>query len=73
MATPPAAHHYSPSARSSPLELMRLKQALETLSEELADDPLVVERHGSRLQVLDVVAQPLGSSNVRCSFALAFR
>ena len=41
------------------MDLLRLKQATESLAEALADDPHVVERHGSRLQVLDLIAQSL--------------
>lgn len=56
---PPAVPDYAGSANHGPLDLMRLKQAVEALSDDLANDPQVVERHGSRLQVLDVVAQTL--------------
>jgi hypothetical protein len=41
-------------------ELRRLKEMLEELANDLADDDMVVERHASKLQVLDVVAQALG-------------
>ena len=57
--TPPAAPDDIRSAKPGALDLMRLKQAVEALSDDLANDPQVVERHGSRLQVLDVVAQTL--------------
>lgn len=57
--SPPAARDDFRSVIPTALDLMRLKQALEALSENLVDDPLVVERHGARLQVLDVVAQAL--------------
>jgi hypothetical protein len=40
-------------------DLLRLKKAVEILADALADDPSVLERHGSRLQVLDAVAQTL--------------
>lgn len=41
------------------MDLLRLKQAIESLAEDLADDAAVVHRHGSRLQVLDLVAHTL--------------
>lgn len=55
---PPAPDPFRPTMPSA-LDLMRLKQAVETLSDDLANDPDVVARHGSRLQVLDVMAQTL--------------
>ena len=50
----------SHSTKLSAMELRRLRLTILTLSEDLAADPLVVERHGAKLQTLDVVAQALG-------------
>ena len=48
----------SPAAEVvSASDLMRLSRALDALAEDLADDPAAVERHGSKLQTLDLVAQ----------------
>lgn len=41
-------------------ELDRIKKMLESLAEDLADDPEVVGRHASKLQALDLAAQVLG-------------
>ena len=55
----PLAPTYIPITHVTPMDLLRLKQAVESLAEALADDPAVIERHGSQLQVLDVVGQTL--------------
>jgi hypothetical protein len=36
---------------------MRMKHAIDSLADDLANDPAVLERHGSKLQVLDAAAQ----------------
>ncbi len=54
----------SPSEVSA-LDLMRLRRAIEALAEDLADDPGVVQRHGPRLQTLDIAAQILGKLAAR--------
>lgn len=41
-------------------ELNHLRKAVESLAEVLAADAAVVERHLSKLQTLDMVAQALG-------------
>ena len=41
-------------------ELIHLRGAVESLAEDLAADTAVVERHFSKLQTLDIVAQALG-------------
>ncbi len=41
------------------LDLLRLKRAIEVLAEDLANDPSVFERHGHKLQVLDMAAGAL--------------
>ena len=41
------------------LELTRLRHAIESLAEDLANDPLVVERYTSKLETLDIVSQAL--------------
>jgi hypothetical protein len=41
-------------------ELVHLRAAIESLAEDLAADSSVVERHWSKLQTLDIVAQALG-------------
>lgn len=41
-------------------ELNSLRKAIETLAEDLASDPAVVDRYGVKLQMLDVAAQMLG-------------
>jgi hypothetical protein len=43
----------------SSLDMTRLRQAIESLAEDLANDPLIVERHASKLQTLDIAAQAL--------------
>lgn len=48
------------STKLNAIDLRRLKMAIQSLSEDLAADLVAVERHGSKLQVLDVVAQALG-------------
>lgn len=42
------------------LDLMRIKEAMESLAVQLASDPGVIERYASKLQVLDIAAQALG-------------
>lgn len=42
------------------LDLMRMKQAMESLAIELASDSHALERYASKLQVLDMAAQALG-------------
>ena len=58
-ATPASAPLSVPITSITVMDLLRLKQATESLAEALADDAGVVERHGSQLQVLDLVAQTL--------------
>ena len=58
-AAPPVGAKPISSKKPTPLDLIRVKQAVESLAEDLADDPAVVERHGARLQVLDLVSQTL--------------
>lgn len=41
-------------------ELNRLRKAIESLAEDLATDPAVVDRYGEKLQMLDIAAQTLG-------------
>ena len=41
-------------------EFLQLKAAIESLAEDLAADAAIVERHLSKLQTLDIVAQALG-------------
>ena len=41
-------------------ELNSLRKAIETLAEDLAGDPAVVDRFGKKLQMLDIAAQTLG-------------
>lgn len=43
----------------SALELTGLRQAIESLADDLASDPSVLERHASKLQTLDRAAQVL--------------
>lgn len=43
----------------TPAELTRLRVAIESLAEDLAADPDVVQRHIAKLQTLDIVAQAL--------------
>lgn len=57
---PPPAWIDIPSTGVTPIDLMRLKRAVEALAEVLGNDPAVIERHGSQLQILDVVGQTLG-------------
>lgn len=42
------------------VDLMRMKQAIESLAVQLADDADVVERYASKLQLLDMAAEALG-------------
>jgi hypothetical protein len=46
--------------RIDQVELVHLKAAIESLAEDLAADPAIVERHWSKLQTLDIVGQALG-------------
>ena len=46
-------------ASITPGDLYRLKEAIESLAEDLAEDPSLVERFASKLQTLDIVAQTL--------------
>ena len=48
-----------PDSQPTSLELMRLKRAIESLAEDLANDPGVMERHGLKLQMLDIAAGTL--------------
>ena len=48
-----------PDGRPASSDLTRFRQALEALTEDLASDPVVFERHGHKLQVLDIVAGAL--------------
>lgn len=45
---------------TSASDLFRLKDALQSLAEDLAEEPALVERLGSKLQTLDIAAQTLG-------------
>lgn len=47
------------STSLSAVDLRQLGLAIQSLSEDLAADPVAVERHGSKLQTLDIVAQAL--------------
>lgn len=47
-------------AKLSATDLTRLRLAIQSLAEDLAADPAAVERHGSKLQTLDIAAQALG-------------
>ena len=49
-----------PSARPTALELLRIKHAIESLADDLANDRGFVERHAPKLQMLDTAAQALG-------------
>ena len=49
-----------PSSKPGAIELMRIKQAIELLADDLANDPALVQRYGPRLQVFDLAAQALG-------------
>lgn len=42
------------------LDLIRMKQAIQSLALELAGDSAVVERYASKLQVLEMAAETLG-------------
>lgn len=42
------------------IDLTYLKRAVEALAEALGNDPAIIERYGSQLQILDVVGQTLG-------------
>jgi hypothetical protein len=57
---PSAALGGVPSKDISVAELIRLRGAIESLAEDLAADTAIVERHVSKLQTLDIVAQALG-------------
>lgn len=53
-------HEWSPGPRSvTDLELKNLRNALHALADDLAEDPVVLERHASKLQALDLAAQIL--------------
>lgn len=41
------------------LEVASLRQAIESLADDLADDPAVLKRHASKLQTLDLAARTL--------------
>lgn len=58
-AAPPPAQGRVPDVRPNSSDLTRLNQALKALAEELATDPVVFERHGHKLQLLDMVAGAL--------------
>lgn len=47
--------------RMSACDLRELKDALESLAEDLAADPAIIERHLAKLQTLDLVVQALCS------------
>ncbi len=42
------------------LEVAALLRSIESLAEDLADDPAVVAKYGPKLQTLDLAAQILG-------------
>lgn len=58
-AASPAAAVATGSSQVTALELTELRQAIEALADDLADDPAVLERHASKLQTLDLTAQIL--------------
>jgi hypothetical protein len=41
------------------LDFRRLARAIDALADELADDPAVVARYGTKLQALDMAGQAL--------------
>ncbi len=47
------------SQMPSALEFRRLARAIDALADELADDPAVVARYGTKLQALDMAGQAL--------------
>jgi hypothetical protein len=55
----PSSHATFASGKLSALELTRLCVGLEKLSEDLASDAHVVQRHITKLQYLDLAAQAL--------------
>jgi hypothetical protein len=57
---PSAAPDDVPGKDISVAELDQLRTAIESLAEDLAADDAIVERHMSKLQTLDIVAQALG-------------
>jgi len=57
---PSAALDEVPGKDISVTELNFLRTAIESLAEDLAADAAIVERHSSKLQTLDIVAQALG-------------
>ena len=62
-----AAHVSPPAPRTAPLhsqmpsalDFRRLARAIDALADDLADDPAVVARYGTRLQALDIAGQAL--------------
>ncbi|HET9429515.1 MAG TPA: PilZ domain-containing protein [Allosphingosinicella sp.] len=59
----PAALGAVPASRSTgpkASDLRQLKLAILSLAEDLAADPAFVERHGTKLQTLDMAAEALG-------------
>lgn len=58
-AAPAAVSPTFPPSEFTALELTRLRQAIESLANDLADDPAAVERHGPKLETLDLAAQTL--------------
>lgn len=59
LARTPADYLVSQSTKPSATDLTRLRLAIQSLAEDLAADPAVVESHGSKLQTLDITAQTL--------------
>lgn len=59
--SPVSRHQQTPeSGRLGAVELTEIRTALESLADDLAADPHVVEGHMSKLQTLDIAAQALG-------------
>lgn len=58
VASPSVVAHL-PDSIPTELELLRLRQAIEMLADDLANDPVVLERYGHKLQVLDMAASAL--------------
>jgi hypothetical protein len=63
-ASPSAAVDVPPS-KPTAIDLMRMKHAIDSLADDLANDPAVLERHGSKLQVLDAAAQLFAKLAIR--------
>ena len=56
---PPASNAPLHSTMPSALDLRRIARAIDALADDLADDPAVVGRYGTRLQALDIAGQAL--------------